>query len=161
MNLCDTEVEERADGEFDNFDDAEDVEDIAVSKEVVTKEATELAKSWIVKFFCGTEPPKEMHYGGPIPEGIIVNDKNVMMLLNVDMSTAVITTYAAMEVHNGSPYPIAMGGISDDVRWTLAFIRNCANMRVPDCFVGGLMLIYLEVCEGIKIPKELDVRNRC
>lgn len=164
MDSCQAEVDKRAQDEFDNFEEVgievgeEDEESEEITSEVVTKEAIALATDWIIKFFAG----REMHYGGPIPANVITNDKNVNILLNVDISTAAIITYAAMEVNNGFPYPVAMGGISDDVRWVIAFIKNCAAKNVPDCFVGGLMLIYLEVCEGIKIPqvlvKEIDVR---
>lgn len=152
------QLEEELVEEFDNFEagdetneNGSEIAEFEDNPEMVAEEARALARDWIIEFFAG----KQMHCGGDIPLQVLLTDHNIDLLLKTNMSSATVIVYAAMEVSNGAPYAIKMGGISDDVKWILTFIKHCANQSVPNCFVGGLMLIYLELCDGVPIPREL------
>lgn len=135
-------------GESGEFGDLELVDtDISLAVE----KSESLVKTWISKFFVG----KTMYCGGNLSERVLLSAKYVRMVLEIQLSLAVDIVYAAWKKDRGAPFAIPMGGISDDVKWVMAFLHHCALQRVPPAFIGGLMLIYLEQCEGISIPNGL------
>ena len=123
----------------------------ADSPEEFVEDAQALAREWIIKFFAD----KEMYCGGPISERILLSPHYIKLVLDTDISVGSEVAYIAMEVDNKGEFPIKLGGISDDVRWVIGFLGRCGVNRVPPCFIGGLMLMYLELCDGIRIPKGL------
>ena len=141
-------LEAEFDAEFQDFD--------YTDPQVFISEAEDIAKELIIKFFGD----KQMYCGGPIPETILLSPRYINMVLNAKSENAVTIVYAAWELHNKlhnkGPLVVKVGGVSDDVRWVIAFLNHCADRKVPPCFVGGIMLIYLEQCEGKPIPEQLD-----
>lgn len=121
---------------------------------VVTAETRELALQWIQKFFAG----REMYYGGPIPAQSLLTSKYIDFVLYVNLFVATTAVYLSMEVKDDLMSEESSSGVTDDMRWVVSFIHQATKLRVPPDFRGGLMLMYLELCEGIDIPDEV-VKN--
>lgn len=146
----DTDILDDIQAELDGSDflDTSEVSKEEEDLESILKQSRLLAIDWIDLFFYN----KPMHCGGPISAGFLHAPAYVERVLNTEISIATQLVYIAMEIENGAPYLPKLGGISDDVQWVIVFLRHCESLEVPPCFIGGLMLMYIELCEGMPIP---------
>lgn len=150
-------VGDEDDEAFQQFQDGINSEtgEVQLTPKAVLRHAEALAKRWISLFFA----TKEMHCGGPISDRVLLSKRYIDLVLNTDLILAVEVAYAAMEVdrrRNKKAGPVAkMGGIANDIQWVITFLNHCGQMKLPPAFIGGTMLVYLEVCEGIPIPNGL------
>ena len=105
------------------------------------------ASECIVNFF----QDKEMHYGGPIPQKMILRDNYIKMVANSNICDDVDRAYKILEGSGIKSESINENIIADDVRLILQILDKCKDARIPKCFRGGLILMYLEFCEGIEV----------
>lgn len=110
-----------------------------------TGDIDRLASECIEKFF----KDKEMHYGGPIPVKMITANNYIKLVVQSDISNSVDKAYALLS-DCGIDCEVKNENItSDDVRLVLQILDKCVQSNIPKCFRGGLILMYLEFCEGI------------
>jgi hypothetical protein len=97
--------------------------------------------------------------GGPIPEELLYNPKNLKYLSNCTNSTtglidAVDLAYLAFDrakLTGRDKYQRDnIGG-----RLLPKIFHACARRGVPQNYVGGILLIYLEVIERLSIPNKV------
>ena len=106
-----------------------------------------LAKDYIGRFFIN----REMHCGGFIPDRLMYSDHNISMVLNTNVESGVKLAYAAMEEAELFPVCVDSQLISDDVKLVISVYHQCAKLGIPKEFASGILLMYLEFCEGIGI----------
>ena len=101
----------------------------------------------IFNFFCN----KEMHYGGPIPPKMMLTDNYIKLVASSNTCNDIDRAYALLAKTGINTEAENENLVSDDVRLILQVLDQCVAARVPKCFRGGIILMYLELCEGIEL----------
>jgi len=111
-------------------------------------DAAVYAQVCIDKFFEG----KEMYGGGPIPHRLLSAPRYLSLVLNADMD-AIPYAYAAMKKagHPTTQKVSKLATVPRDVKLIISILNHCYILGVPQKFVYGMMLMYLEICEGVSI----------
>lgn len=123
--------------------EVEEIQDIILDEEtlvVFREEIKNNAELALLNFF----EDKEWYCGGKIPRSELINGRNVSILCNTDIVSAVTTIYPLLDGDECTDEKIP-----SDVQLVLELIQECAVKKVPRCFVGGIIITYLELCEGV------------
>ena len=111
------------------------------------KDAKSVAKKHIKTFFYD----KKYYFGGEIGEDILFSPKNISTVLNTDVSRGVLEAYKKIERCPDIVIEEDNDAIlSDDVRLVMSVFKECSIRDIPKQFAAGLLLMYLELCEGIE-----------
>lgn len=121
------------------FDDCyEDYEECAFTID----ELKNLAKEYLEVFFN--------KYGVEVESGKIYTERNISLVLNLDITSGIPIVYEAMD----SIQEFKMkkkGKMPPDVGFILQSLRNCASLCIPKSFATGIIAVYLEVCKDCKL----------
>lgn len=131
----DIEIEEDCASEEDYLSGSEFVYDIK-----------ELARQHMINFFS----TKEMYCGGPIPQKILLNNKNLSIVLNSNIEVTLPKIYSSIQ-SNFTQLESDSGLVADDVKLVISILKQCSKVGVPKEFSVGIMALYLEYCEGLEI----------
>ena len=93
---------------------------------------------------------KEMHYGGPVSRASLNSPLTMEIIWNTEVADAIQKAYAAMK-KAGYGRGRSINGIREDMQTVIDIQEECSEMRIPKCFRGGILLLYLELCLGIDI----------
>jgi hypothetical protein len=117
--------------------------------ELTREEKKELAKESIRVFFTG----KECWYGGHIPEYVLLAPKNIDLVVDTEIESAVPQIYEAMGPDSESDKKRTQrkGHIPPSTESVLHHLNQCGKLYIPKMFAGGILLIYYRLCEGLKI----------
>jgi len=132
-----------------------------------------LAKKYIQQFF----QDEQYHGGGRIPNSVLTSKKNIQMVLDLHICHGVDRVYEIFENYDGEipvlPEQKLMAEevilqreaqmldddkmVDDDdfppeVQLVVGLIHRCEKRGVPQPFVAGILVIYLELCCGIQMP---------
>jgi len=107
----------------------------------------ELAKQYIKHFF----QDKPFHCGGKIPKMMLINEDNISMVINYDIIRSVNKAYFHLKDHEISSQ--SLGEVTGDIRLVSSILQELSSANVPRQFAGGLLLMYLELIEGIEFGK--------
>jgi hypothetical protein len=109
-----------------------------VETEEPPKPATpEEAKQYLRLFFEGLS----MHYGGPIPETELLQDRHVDMVLRLDLSDCIDIFYVSLAEH----------GVKEARRQIELFFKlqkRAFRLAIPRHRSGGLLLVWLYLRRG-------------
>ena len=107
------------------------------------------AKVCVDKFFEG----KEMYGGGPVPQRLLRSPRYLSMVLNTDMIFGVPYAYTALAKaeHPATQRSSKLATVEKDVKLVISILNHCHTLGIPKEFACGLMLMYLEICEGVQI----------
>ena len=112
----------------------------------------ELAVSYIDKFFDG----KKMCSGGKIPKYMLHCPKRISMVMNydiirgVDYAYQILSDMVSPEEENRASIT---GEATQDIKLVNETLSLLARSGVPQQFAGGMMILYLEFCEGVRCNK--------
>lgn len=106
----------------------------------------ELAKQHIINFFSN----KQMYCGGPIPQKILINNKNLSLVLNSSIEETLPKIYLCIE-NSFTQLDSDSGLVADDVKLVISVLKLCSKSGVPKEFSVGILAMYLEYCEGLEI----------
>jgi hypothetical protein len=87
---------------------------------------------------------KKLKNGGDINKSIYKCEHYIDMLFRTHMSDAILIAYRNMQEYN------IKDNDEDEIRYVLKIIKNIQK-HVPQDFVGGMLLMHLELIEGIEI----------
>jgi len=144
--------------DYDYYADEIDLDQIINQKEVLDlrscpfiEDIKDLAKKCITNFFLERD-----HYnGGEISLTEITHEKNLFVLIDATISSAIRVAYDGMKnAHWIDKTPPQEGVPGGDVRLLLSILNECSNLGVPKYFAGGIALLCLQYCEGVEIPYE-------
>jgi len=108
-----------------------------------------LAENFIYAFFCD----KSMFCGGPIPKKLLFSRQYITLVLNLKIAKGIQRAHEMIEIHNKTAEnPITDIQAMELVRDTLDLF---AHSGVPKQLAGGILLMYLELVEGITASEEL------
>ena len=120
------------------------------------------AKNYLAYFFSD----KTMHCGGKIPKHFLFNERRVHTTVNIQLGPAVDKVYKALAketdiIPNELSFEDILdeesddddnsGTVTDDMKKVIELLEVFQCARIPQQFMGGFLMIYLELCEGIKI----------
>ncbi len=112
-----------------------------------TEDVQFLVKVYLAKFFEG----REMHCGGKIPACLLYSARNISLVLNTCLEKGIQKAYRAIEIA-GSHMTEAPNDsvVAEDVKLVIAAMRSCACKGIPQEWIPGIVLLYLEYCEGVE-----------
>lgn len=105
-----------------------------------------IAKMCLEEFFKG----KEMCYGGAVTKASLSSPLAIRRLFEISIINGVDKAYNSMYAA-GKGRKINKNGISIANQLILDVLKSCAKMRIPKRFRAGILLLYLELCHGIRI----------
>ena len=103
------------------------------------------AKNYLEAFFHG----RNMYCGGPISPKILYSKTAISKVMNTDSESGCRRAYAAMKRENFKQRP--KNKETEDIWYVISIFQQCAEMGIPKCFRPGMLLVYLELCEGIRV----------
>jgi len=109
-------------------------------------------KEKIVRNYIGMYfKEKQMHYGGSIPAEVLFSPYNISLVLNTSICDGVDFSYKYIESNGYVVKKITeTDRLPSDVRLVLRSLHECACLNIPKQFIGGMILLNLELCEGIE-----------
>lgn len=113
-------------------------------KEDFLQDLTELAKQYILNFFAD----KEMYCGGSIPTRMLLTPRNISLVMNSSVEATLGKIYEYIEPHF-KQLSADSGLIAEDVKLVISILKQCSNAGIPKEFATGILVIYLEHCEGL------------
>lgn len=132
--------------------DDDDLVDGSDEQEITGDSAnvSDFVKMCIEKFF----DDKIMHCGGKVPKYMINTPKRVSMVINtnlcdaVDMAYESLRDYVSVEEKKIAKYH---GEITSDIKLVNEALGLLGKSGMPQQFAGGMMILYLVYCKGVKI----------
>lgn len=106
----------------------------------------ERAIQCITSFFS----EKEMHCGGPIPSRLLLTQRNISLVLNSSVEITLSKIYDSIEPHFEQLDPES-GLVAEDVKLVISVLKQCSQAGIPKEFATGILVIYLECCEGLDL----------
>jgi hypothetical protein len=83
-----------------------------------------------------------MYCGGKIPKSLLFTEKRISSLFNLDIVQAVDLAYEATN-------SVSKDNKLKDIMLVNETLKLLAKSGIPKYFAGGMLLMYLEFCEGI------------
>jgi hypothetical protein len=126
--------------EDDSFDDYSEqfVETYASD---IYRDFNKLAEKFIFVFFH----EKKMYCGGPIPWKILCSSSYITLVLNTNIIDGIKSAHRILQAYGRIGNEFA----KNDIECVQNILYLCALSGVPKQFSGGLLLMYLELVEGI------------
>lgn len=108
-----------------------------------------MAKQHVREFFGN----RIMYCGGCIPNHLLFSKKRISLLLNTEIGDCIDLAYDALE-KTIDPKVLAKAERTGDITSDIKLVRDSLDMiarsGVPKCLAGGILLMYLEFCEGVE-----------
>lgn len=92
---------------------------------------------------------KSWHAGGQIPDELLHNKRNYKLINNATLIDALDLAYKCIAVCR----TLAKTGYqrNADVRVAIRVIHECERHGIPQDYIGGMLLLYLELCEKVEL----------
>ena len=127
------------------IDDEFEADDVLDCTEEIVLGIEKFAKQCMRTFFAG----RELHCGGPINPMLFETENALDIVFNTQIEDVVPPLYAAMEEAGlGHITPL---GVENQVCETVRILHECEDLGIPKCFRGGLLLLYVELCHGVRV----------
>ena len=107
--------------------------------------ALEVAKVGIRRFF----KDKKFHSGGEIPKNLLNQERYLDFVLYIGIADATTAVFRAID--NSSVSFAEEDGFSESSHLVHSTLTECCLAGIPKCFAGGVLIMYVELCEGIRI----------
>ena len=126
--------------------------DVAADEEFLFK-FPDQARPFVIKHIKNFFGGRKMYCGGPIMESLLLSEPNVRMVMNTRMANAITMMFEAMENY-GFDDDVPEDHASEEAAILLEICnRECFDRKIPKTYVGGIALLFLEFCKGIKCPR--------
>ena len=130
------------------FDD----EDLSLSDQKdIAEEARNSLKAMAVKYLNQYFLDKVMFIGGKIPEQLLRSEKRISLVLNTTICDAVDLAYKKLLHFFPSETQLKRDELARDTRMVLSILKEISMARIPKELAGGMLLLHLEMIEGIPI----------
>lgn len=114
------------------------------------KDTTELAKYYIKLFF----ETKDAHFNHRIDKNILFNEERILKVINTSIIAGVQQAYEALSkciiiTQEDINKAKKSGDVTQEIRLVNETLKSLYKAGIPQQFAGGMMILYLEFCEGI------------
>lgn len=116
----------------------------SVESQEITESYPDKVKRHMIQFF----EDKTTCDGHPISLDRLLTEDNISMVMNASIEAAMEIIYTALN-SGFDDMDEDSGLIGDDVKIVLTALKKCSEAKVPQEFVGGMTLLYLEFCKGL------------
>jgi hypothetical protein len=142
--------------EYDDYDAAEDGHydlDQDILNSNYMDDIIGVTKQYVESFFHD----KPMYCGGAVPRHLLLSPQRISNVINTSMGEGIDRAYGALE-KTIDPEDLRRaeqsGCVTEDVKLVREVLDMLAHHKVPKCFAAGMMLMYLEFCEGVPVQGE-------
>jgi len=123
-----------------DYDEIECVECDEIPEEV-------LVRNYVINFFAS----RQMYCGGAIPLRLLCSERNITMVRTTELEPGIRKAYSGIEMAGHIATETDNESlVADDIKIVVAIMRACAIEKVPPKYIPGIVLLYLEFCEGIE-----------
>lgn len=148
--VTDWNEDENEDGEEidETFVDDLNPRELQKFTEQFTHKVRELALDYIDKFFND----KKLCSGGKIPKYMLHCPKRISMVMNYDIAKGVNHAYRVLKemvTPEEERRASNTGEATQDIKLVNETLNLLSRSGVPQQFAGGMMILYLEFCEGV------------
>ena len=95
--------------------------------------------------------------GNEINQEILFTERNISLVLNLDICNGMPYIYDAIELLYKKKVVNKefdrKGKIPEDVVFIIGLLKECSKLSIPKSFITGIIAVYIEVCKG----RELDI----
>jgi len=130
--------------------DSEDCFDFENVDEKVQREEDDAKKS-LRRFFSD----KKLWCGGNIPANMLLSEKHLNTLL--DTTIEIGASIAHYSLQREAPEHFDTSDSSWCFRLINTILAECGTRGISKSYAGGIVLLYLELCEGVQCLKKLDL----
>jgi hypothetical protein len=133
---CEIDFEEDIDNDLVEFYTSSFVPDVKM-----------LVKGHLIDFFDG----REMHCGGNIPQCLLCSEQNISMVLNTRLEKGIHRAYKGIALDGNISTEAASDSlVPEDIKMVVSVMNAAAKRKIPPQYIPGIVLLYLEYCEGIE-----------
>lgn len=90
---------------------------------------------------------KKWYAGGVIPEELLYTKRNYRLINNIALLDAVELAYDSIETGRALAKTKYEKDVEIDI--TLSVLHECEQNNIPQDHIGGLLVLYLELCEKV------------
>lgn len=146
MNSCVLECDYDVDADLEDFSCDTEQTDPTQHLQSFFKEIEPIIKQCIKNYFFD----KNLHNGKKIENSLLELSYYSSLLFNTSLSDAVIKAYALIEEYDFLSSTQDQNVVGEDIMYMLELLRDIQKIT-PQEFVGGMILMHLELIEGIEI----------
>lgn len=90
---------------------------------------------------------KKWYNGGSIPDELLYTKTNFRLINRITIADAIKLAYDSINVGK----TLVKTGYSQngEMYLTLRILQDCGKKHIPQDYIGGLLLLYLELCEKV------------
>lgn len=132
---------------FADLDDEETQDPSVFSEDFSREELEKVAINYISNYFSDKISNSE----GKFPANIIFSPKYIDLVLNTNICDGVDLAYKAIE--NSGKFDLQSSDhlISEDIRYVIKTLGVIKKYGIPQEYAAGILLMHLEIIEGIKL----------
>jgi hypothetical protein len=105
-------------------------------------------------FFCD----KKYWAGGKIPRNKLYTELNILVVMQTSLIDAFDVAYMVLEEKKPQSYK-QIDRKGWDVYLCYEVHKQCVRRHIPKCFTGGLLIVYLAICQGVDCFEKLKQYN--
>lgn len=112
--------------------------------------AEEIVVLSMQRFFAGLD----WSAGGPIPNSEFRRNEFIELVQNYSFTHAIDVGYYAIQKMRENKLRLSSTGeiqLDTDVDIMLTVLGRCHRLRIPQKYIGGMFILYLHLCEGIRL----------
>lgn len=113
------------------------------------KDIKKIAKEYIKNFFKN----KNNYKGVGITKKELYEKKHIDNILNLNISTAAKKIYFNLEKIKKYSKKNKKSDVTNDVKLVNETLKKIYRAKIPQQFAGGFLVMYLEICKGVKLEK--------
>ena len=113
-------------------------------------DANYLASHYVNKFFSD----KKNKYGGDISPDLLNCEKRISIVLNTNIIDSVKRIYSTLNnyiniTEEDISFAKKTGDVTQEIKLVNETLKSLYEFGIPQQFAGGMVILYLEFCEGI------------
>lgn len=93
--------------------------------------------------------PEKKEIESSIPIGVLICPINIKVVIDTDFETGMEIAQGGIDDYKRIGKPLVVSKNLDEKVLFLNFIEECMKLEIPKYFQGGILLLYLWLCEGI------------
>lgn len=133
--------------DWDDDYQEECLESVFEERKHLEDDAVVVVKKYILNFF----QDKEMYYGGEIPRDILFCSENIDLVLNTTRTKGFAIAHEMIDYCDWiSSIEDPETQVSEATEKIISICTLCEERRIPPCCMGGIVVMYLELVEGVE-----------